>query len=190
LYFLSGGQFGKRRFRIAYLSWAKGAVMGEYTIVPMRTDEEISGKAFVHFQSWHETYEGLVDGEYMKTVTLERCEQIARAWRDNLLVAKDGNKVIGFAGYGRYRDETMAEYGEIFALYVLRAYQGRKVGIALMNEAVERLAAHPAICLWVLKGNEKAIRFYEKYGFRFDGTEQEILLGTPCIEQRMVLQRF
>ena len=126
MYFFSGGQFGKRRFRIAYLSWAKGAVMGEYTIVPMRTDEEISGKAFVHFQSWHETYEGLVDGEYMKTVTLERCEQIARAWRDNLLVAKDGNKVIGFAGYGRYRDETMAEYGEIFALYVLRAYQGRK----------------------------------------------------------------
>lgn len=140
----------------------------------MKTEDEISGKAFVHFQSWHETYEGLVDGEYMKEVTLESCGQTAHAWRENLLVAKDGNKVIGFAGYGRCRDDIMPEQGEIYALYVLQAYQGRKVGLALVNEAVESLAIFPEICLWVLKGNERAIRFYEKYGFCFNGTEGSV----------------
>jgi len=40
--------------------------------------------------------------------------------------------------------------------------------------------------VWVLKGNERAIRFYERYGFRFDGTEQEIKLGTSNTELRMI----
>ena len=45
------------------------------------------------------------------------------------------------------------------------------------------------IAVWVLKGNDKAIRFYERYGFRFDGTESEIELGTPNTEIRMVYDK-
>jgi len=41
----------------------------------------------------------------------------------------------------------------------------------------------------VLKGNDRAIKFYERYGFRFDGTEQEIMLGTPNTELRMIYER-
>lgn len=32
--------------------------------------------------------------------------------------------------------------------------------------------------LWVLKDNHKAICFYEKYGFRLDGQEKKVMLGT------------
>jgi ribosomal protein S18 acetylase RimI-like enzyme len=38
----------------------------------------------------------------------------------------------------------------------------------------------------VLRGNEKAIRFYQRYGFRFDKTERTKAFGT---ELRMVLER-
>ena len=31
----------------------------------METDEEIRGKAFVHWKSWHETYPGFVSQEYL-----------------------------------------------------------------------------------------------------------------------------
>lgn len=37
--------------------------------------------------------------------------------------------------------------------------------------------------------NERAIKFYEKYGFRFDSTEQEIKLGTPNTELRIIYER-
>ena len=43
--------------------------------------------------------------------------------------------------------------------------------------------------LWVLKGNGRAIRFYEKCGFRFDGAEKTQTIGSPVTELRMVLNR-
>lgn len=163
--------------------------MDEWRIQPMESEAEIAGKGYVHHQSWQETYPGLVDAGYLAGVTLDKCLQIARKWRENILVAKDGDRVIGFVGYGVYRDDTMPGYGEIYSLYVLADYHGRKVGYALMNAALAQLRAYPKVALWVLKGNERAIRFYERYGFRADGAEADILLGTPNKELRMVYAR-
>lgn len=122
-------------------------------------------------------------------MTLKKCISIAHKWTDNLLVAKDGEKVVGFVGYGQYRDNSLADYGEVFSIYLLADYYGRKVGYALMNAAFEKLSAYSKIAVWVLKGNERAIRFYERYGFKFDGMEHEIMLGTPNIELRMIFER-
>ncbi len=160
--------------------------MFPYVIKPMETLAETDGKGYVHFKSWQETYSGLVDAAYLRDVTEEKCVKIAREWPDNLLVAKDGERVIGFAGYGPYRDDTLPGCGEVYALYVLASYHGQRVGYELMNAAFEKLAAFKTIALWVLKGNKRAIRFYQRYGFRPDGMEQEILLGTPNTEIRMI----
>ena len=49
------------------------------------------------------------------------------------------------------------------------AYYGSGIGYALFEQAVGDRAAY----LWVLAGNERAIAFYERQGFRLDGTEDE-----------------
>ena len=72
---------------------------------------------------------------------------------------------------------------------MLSDYYGQKVGYELMNAAFEMLAAYKYIAVWVLKGNERAIKFYERYGFHFDGMEQEIKLGTSNTELRMIFAR-
>ena len=46
--------------------------------------------------------------------------------------------------------------------------------LAWMNAALDRLAASPRVVLWVLKENKRAIRFYDKCGFRPDGTEKYV----------------
>ena len=158
-------------------------------IKPMQTEAEMDGKALVHCQCWHETYTGLVDAGYMEGVTLEKWTETARRWPEGVIIAKDGERVIGFAGCGAYRYETLPGCGEVFALYVLKEYHGRGVGYALMNAALARLSGYERIAVWVLKGNDRAIRFYERYGFRFDGTESEIVLGSPNTELRMVYER-
>ncbi len=158
-------------------------------IKPMETEDEIRGKGYVHFKSWHETYTGLVDEGYMSGITEEKCRDIAFKWPDNILVAKDEGTVAGFVAYGAYRDDTLPGCGEIYAIYVLKDYYGKRVGFRLMNAAFERLSDYGRIALWVLKGNERATRFYERYGFRFDGTEQEIMLGTANTELRMMYER-
>lgn len=158
----------------------------DISIIPMTTQQDMDGKGYVHWKSWQETYTGLVDSAYMERLTLERCVEMAHRWPRNILVAKDGEQIVGFVGYG---ESETPHWGEVFAIYVLGEYHGQKIGYKLMNAAFEKLSGYNKIAVWVLKGNEKAIRFYERYGFRLDGAEKEIILGTPNTELRMVYTR-
>ena len=153
----------------------------------METDDEIRGKAYVHWKAWHEAYPGLVDQGYLEDMTLEKCEKIAYSWPGNLIVAKDNGRVIGFVGYGDCGNET-PNTGEIFALYVLPEYYGTGVGKQLMDAGLEQLKGYPQICLWVLKENKRAIRFYEKCGFQPDGQEL-FSKNVEAAEIRMVLHK-
>ena len=58
-----------------------------------------------------------------------------------------------------------------------------------MQEGLAKLEDYPQIAVWVLKENKRAIEFYKRCGFEFDGREEEIKLGTPVVEVRMVLDR-
>ena len=156
-------------------------------IKKMETSEEIAGKAYVHWKAWHQVYPGLVDQRYLDRLTLEKCEQIAFNWQDGLLVAKDDGRVVGFVGYG-HRDGDPDELGEVFAIYVLAEYYGTGVGKQLMQRALEKLKKYPQICLWTLKENKRAIRFYQKCGFAADGTEKHNA-NIKATEIRMILQQ-
>jgi len=140
-------------------------------IKKMETEEEIKGKAYVHWRCWHETYPGLVSREYLDKLTLHKCEEIAFQWPDNIMIAKDDGRVIGFVGYGASQEET-DEAGEIFALYTLSEYHGKGIGCRLMEAALEQLKGYSLFHLWAVKGNKRAIRFYEKFGFYLDGREK------------------
>ncbi len=157
------------------------------TIKEMETDEEIRGKAYVHRQAWHEAYAGIVSPAYLAKLTPEKCEELAFRWRENILIALDGDRVIGFAGFGDGGAEA-PDTGELFALYVLAEYYGTGVGRMLLTAALERLKGYAKIGLWVLKENGRAIRFYEKRGFAPTG-EALYNKTVEAAEIRMVLDR-
>ena len=83
----------------------------------------------------------------------------------------------------------LEDAGEVDAIYVLSEYYGRKVGYRLMNEAISRLSKYDTFFVWVFEKNERAIDFYHKYGFEFDGCKKEWTLGTPVTIVRMVMKR-
>ena len=159
-------------------------------IKKLETEAEIDGKAFVHCRAWKEAYDGLLDASFLAGRTVEFSRQRARkAFADGILtlIAVDGERVVGFVGYGPASGEEGT--GEIFALYVLEEYQRRGIGYALMREALSRLEGCRVVVLWALKENDKAIRFYERVGFRPDGGEKEITLGAPVKGIRMAMER-
>ena len=155
----------------------------------METDEEVRGKAYVHWRSWQEAYAGIVDARFLDEWTLGKCERIAYRFPDGVLIAKDGERVVGFAACGEYRGEDLRDAGEVFAIYVLADHWGQGVGFRLMREALAALGRYPRVAVRVLKQNERAIRFYERNGYRFDGSEETLQLGSPVIEARMVFER-
>ena len=159
------------------------------SIKSAETDEELCGLGYVHCTSWQEAYRGIVCDQYLDTMTVAATTARARKFPENTLVAKDQEKVVGFAVYGPSRDEDLPDAGEVVAIYILSEYYGRKIGYRLMKEACSRLSEYDTIFVWVFEENERAIRFYHRYGFEFDGCRKQWNLGTPVSIVRMVMKR-
>ena len=156
--------------------------MLEYEICKMTTDAEMDEKGFVHWQAWHETYTGLMPNEYLNTVTVEKCVKIAHKFPQNTLLLKINHKTVGFSCISKSVD-----INEIIAIYLLKEYHGMKLGYELLKHTISLFADNNPIVLWVLKGNERAMRFYQKAGFEFTGNEKACSFG---IELQMKMKKI
>ncbi|WP_329260880.1 GNAT family N-acetyltransferase [Streptomyces sp. NBC_01478] len=91
------------------------------------------------------------------------------------LVATRGAEIVGWVAFGPYRDgEVRTGDVELYALYLDPRHLGTGAGRALTQETLRRCAAlgHDHVLLWVVRDNARARRFYERAGFRADGTEE------------------
>jgi GNAT superfamily N-acetyltransferase len=60
---------------------------------------------------------------------------------------------------------------EIVAIHSLPVSWGTGLGHAMLTEVLKQIGNRP-VYLWAFKENARALRFYEKHGFRWDGTER------------------
>lgn len=105
------------------------------------------------------------------------------------LVAERDDEILGWARSGPYREgeQLDAQTGELCALYVHPAHLGTGIGHALLTETTAHCTTggHHRMRLWGLKANTPARRFYERAGFRADGTEESFEVdGVPIPEVR------
>lgn len=155
-------------------------------VIREATLEDAEQKGHVHYQSWQETYTGLMNENFLKNMKLESCINIARKYPTNTLVAVINDIIVGFACYGVCKEDRMENYGELYALYVLKEFQKQGIGKKLLEACIQKLNGFHQFCLWVLDTNYAAIEFYHKQGFQFNGdTKQEVLI-TPITELRMI----
>jgi len=152
--------------------------------------EHAAGIAAVHVLAWQRAYTDLMPGEFLRSLSIAGR---AESWRESLkrdtprtLVAIEADAVIGFAAFGPQREAgAEASLGELWALYVSPAHWGQGVGRALWLAARERMRAegYRSVSLWVLAGNEQAIRFYRAAGFEpVPGPGSPVVLGGARLE--------
>ena len=60
---------------------------------------------------------------------------------------------------------------EIVAIHSLPESWGTGLGHAMLTEALKQMG-DCEVCLWAFQENARARRFYEKHGFRWNGTER------------------
>jgi ribosomal protein S18 acetylase RimI-like enzyme len=136
--------------------------------------DDAQALAHLHLDVWDDAYTGLMPQGILDD-RREKVDERVERWRDILglekstWIAEDAEGLIGFSGVGPARDNDVDLDLELYALYVRATYYGTGVGFALFEQAVGARAAY----LWVLANNERAIGFYERQGFRLDGTEDE-----------------
>ena len=69
---------------------------------------------------------------------------------------------------GAVKGYVRIQGNEIVQLFVEPVLQGRGIGAALLQFALEK----GCTWLWALEKNERAVRFYQRYGFRLTGEKK------------------
>lgn len=148
-----------------------------------------SGIAVVRVKTWREAYKGLLPDSLLDNLSVEDSairflEAINSQQAITVHVAEESGKTVGFALSGPCREEGKVSTGEIYALYVLPAFQGKGIGNDLFGTSVKELSERGFKDLRVqaLSGNPYS-RFYEARGGRVAGELSETIEGVTVTLQ-------
>jgi GNAT superfamily N-acetyltransferase len=142
------------------------------------TVNDAEGIAHVHVDTWRAAYRGIVPDDYLDALDVD---DRAERWRGGIAapdgpiwVADNGGTVVGWACVGPTRDDDLPGSGELYGIYVDPSWWGKDVGPRLMKETLDWLRPRfDVAALWTLDANARARRFYERYGWRVDGTTKD-----------------
>jgi ribosomal protein S18 acetylase RimI-like enzyme len=151
-------------------------------VVRPATVDDAEAIAGLHVRAWRVAYAGIVPddvlGQLDPAAWAQRRLRAIESRRSTMLVAADTDTggLAGFIECGAGRttgdwDNVDPAEGQVYAIYVDPQCWGTGAGRALMDAGVAALTAagRSPVRLWVLDANDRARRFYERYGFVLDG---------------------
>lgn len=150
------------------------------------------GIARIHADAWRAAYHDFIPADFLDNRA--KFEPRLKLWNGLLsgeheshYVVTENGKTAGFFSIQKARDDDLPpDTLELVAIYLDQVYWRRGFGAAAMRFILEQAAkrGYRQVCLWVFRQNTGAIAFYEKFGFRFDGKTNELMLGGPVTECR------
>ena len=125
--------------------------------------------AETHDEAWRGAYRGVIPGRELDRLITRRGPD----WWDSAIrkgsrisILAFGDKVAGYANYGRNRARSLFYDGEIYELYLRPEYQGLGFGRRLFTSARRDLGQSglKSLVVWALSDNEPAVEFYRTLG--------------------------
>ncbi|MFF9126414.1 GNAT family N-acetyltransferase [Streptomyces sp. NPDC014889] len=149
------------------------------------TEADVPAVSAIRVTGWQAAYAGIVPQSFLDGMTVEAdMRQRRRHFEGSTkgtsntsdLVAVDARgRVVGWACLGRSGGGgTRTAVGELYALYVQPSLVGAGIGRTLLDAVHAQARAHGVslMLLWVLTGNTRARRFYDRAGYTADGAVQ------------------
>ena len=136
--------------------------------------DDTPAMAQVHVDTWRTSYVGIVPDEHLANLSYERC---SANWIEHLnnsgeetftyVAVEPTGSIVALASGGPLREAVNDFDGELYVLYVLKAFQRMGYGRQLVVQVAHDLACRGfhSMLIWVLKDNP-ACRFYERLGGR------------------------
>jgi len=148
-------------------------------VVRAAVPADTAAMAALHVHAWRAAYAGVMPADFLAALTIAEREAM---WRRSvtepelapaervILVAAEGEQVLGFCTAGHARGDDELGLGELYALNVDPPAWGRGAGRALLAAAATWLDGRFRVSiLWVADENPRARRLYEQAGWSLDG---------------------
>ena len=152
------------------------------------TEDDLIGIAHVHVETWQSTYAGIIPDDYLQSLTIENR---AKNWRRNLktihtttfIAENEAGDIIGFAAGGPEQTRDPYYQAEIYAIYILDAYQRKGIGKQLIKPIVELLLAknYENMIIWALEKNSNR-SFYQSLGGHVVASKPISIYGRRLVE--------
>ncbi len=127
-------------------------------------------------ESWKTTYTGLVPDIFVRSMTVEAAIKIFTdslqpneySYFLHVAVTPEG-RIVGFADGGKERSHPESGMGELYAIYLLKEFQGQGMGRGLFQAAVQSLlrSGMTNMIVWVLEQSPYR-KFYESMGGKLE----------------------
>lgn len=140
--------------------------MSEY-LIRGTTESDLGEVNALYVAAWKLGYKGLLPQDFLDGLGSERwCGKIDFL-EDGSFVILDGQHIAAHVHARPAAEENMNGWGEIHTMYALPQFWGKGCAGELFDYAVNWLheRGFDKIYLYVLRGNERAARFYRKHGF-------------------------
>lgn len=154
--------------------------------------------AQINADGWRTAYVGMIEDERLASIDVEEWSRTIRENLENLpagsfsLVASRDGAIAGscYVVSPSRDDDLGPEVAELVAIYVDPGSWREGIGSALLIAAQDRAAGAGAseMSLWTLTGNAPAQAFYERHGWRRDGSEEiHPIAEAPAVRMRRPL---
>ena len=148
-----------------------------YTDILIREAEktDVNAMAEVVSDSWKAAYSELISEDDMKLfANVVRREELFKAGIEKgklTYVMLCGGEVKGVCSVERYEKDGFSDTAEIDQFYLAPSVIGKGLGSRLMEYILKELSdkGFKQVVLFVMEGNERAVRFYVQNGFKPDG---------------------
>lgn len=125
--------------------------------------------AETHDAAWRAAYQGVIPGRELEKLINRRGPdwwESAIRKGSRIAILAFGDKIAGYANFGRNRARSLFYDGEIYELYLRPEYQGLGFGRRLFTSARRELAQGGlrSLVVWALSDNEPAVEFYRALG--------------------------
>lgn len=147
--------------------------MGPMVLIREAVEVDAVGIGKVHVDSWRTTYKGIVPKTYLDNLSPDSRHDvwsaaIQRADRYVYVAENEKEEIVGFISGGENRERESGFESELYAIYLLDAYQRLQIGRRLTHALVRRLirAGFSSMLVWVLADNPSRI-FYERLGGKY-----------------------
>lgn len=154
--------------------------------------EDAKSLANIIVESWKSAYSNIIPkDEITKFLDKQkRQQQFERFIEDEeiVLIGFYDEISCGLVFANKDNDEQLEECGSIYSIYLLEEYWGKGLANKLMDVIIGILKDEGCkqVSLWVYEANIRARKFYEKYGFVFDGNKKYSHFSNRPVELRYI----
>ena len=137
--------------------------------------------AKVHVESWQKSFAGIVPQEFLDNLTIEKREVAFRQRFDDenykMFVAKTAqNEIVGFADFGKAREDGFGFEAELYAIYLLSEFQGKGIGENLFRLCQKEMISGGVNSMYLMALAVSPYKsFYEKMGGKIVGKGNHFL---------------